>query len=1002
MSIQWAMEWNRRNAQVLVMSAAGLIAACGLSSFAVAQEKPASEEKTEEKEKPEFKPWAEVGKGFEKVVSTADGKGSFYTLWTKAKDGSLLAELPRGFEGQRHFIALTIASGEEYAGLQYGEMYAYWKRIDNRMVLIEPNVDTRSTGDPESKSSVKNLFTDRVVVDVPIVTMGPSGTPVIDMKDLLVGKAGTFFGNRVNGANTRIAVLKKSKAFPENVEIAYEMPTAGGRLQEFHYSISLLKDDPEYKPRVADPRLGYFTTVYRDLGKFTDKEKWVRYINRWKLEKRDAKLAKSPAKEPIVFYIDAAVPVRYREAVRNGVLEWNKAFENVGILNAVEVYQQDESTGAHMDKDPEDVRYNFIRWLSNDQGTAIGPSRVHPLTGQILDADVILTDGWIRYFWVQFNDIMPELMMEGMSPETLAWLESRPQWDPRYRLAEPAQRPMMLANRARRGVTAYGGHAIGRGDPEAARREPGSVLMGQNEFDGLVHRTSQVNGLCLAARGKAFDMATMRLTAELLASDGAFDAMVGNDDKGEKKDEEKEDDKKKKAPELDGIPDWFVQPLLADLVSHEVGHTLGLRHNFKASTQYTLAEINSDAIRGKKTFSASVMDYISPNLAVENGKLVGDVAMKGIGTYDMWVIEYGYTTGDLKDVMKRVGEPGLDYATDEDTSGPDPRARRYDFAKDPIAFARSQMELAKYHRGRLIDKFAKDGESWSRVRRGYEITLGMQVRGLSMMTNWVGGVYVNRDMKGDPGNRPPLEVVPASQQREALKWVIENSFFDDSFGLTPELLSKMTSDKWLDAGGFREAMQENAWPIHDRVGGIQASTMTMLLNPTTVRRVYDNEFLVASDQDALTLNELLDTVGDNIWKELDKGPSGVSVRKPYISSLRRGLQAEYIDRMIDLSMPDSLPGESGRVVSTLVVNKLRAIQKRLEGVVGKDASDKSGLDPYSFAHLAEAKLKIDKALDAQYIYNASDIGGGGMPFFFFGNTPQGAAPQPSPQAPEGR
>ncbi|MFN5944170.1 MAG: zinc-dependent metalloprotease [Phycisphaerae bacterium] len=975
-----------------------LLLAAGSTGFAVAQDAPPAAAQ----EKPDFRPWAEVSKGFTEVES-ADGGKSLYKLWKKDKDHSLIAELPRGWEGQRHFIALTVASGETYAGLQFGEMYVYWKRVNDRLLLIEPNVETRSTGDQESKSSVQNLFTDRVILDIPILTMGPAGQPVIDLRDLFVNRAASFYGARMNGSNTRVATLKVCKSFEENNEISFEMPNREGRLQEFHYSISIIKDNPSYKPRSADARVGYFTTVYRDLGKFTDKEKWVRYINRWHLEKRDPKLAMSPPKEPIVFYLDARIPVRYRQAVREGVLGWNKAFEQVGIQNAIEVYQQDEVTGAHMDKDPENVKYNFIRWLSNDIGTAIGPSRVHPLTGQILDADVVLTDGWIRYFWAQFNEIMPEIVMDGMSPETLAWLETRPQWDPRVRLADPGKRPMILAERARRGIQAWGGHpmAVAKHEQSDLLGQDGGIvidrMMGDQEFDGLVNRTSQVNGLCMAARGKAFDMAMLRLATEVLTNDAAFDeaaglAQDGDNDGGDKaedkaddkKDEKKDAKKKKPAPELDGIPAWFVEPLLRDLVLHEVGHTLGLRHNFKASTQYTIAEINSAQVKGQKPFAASVMDYIGPNMVVENGKLVGDVSMKDIGVYDMWAIEYGYTTGDTKDVLKRVGEPGLDYATDEDTTGPDPRARRYDFGKDPLVWSQQRMELARYHRSRLLDKFIKDGESWSKVRRGYTITLGMQMTGVTTMANWVGGVLVNRDLKGDPGNRKPLTVVPAADQREALKFTIENSFFDESYGLTPELLEYMSSDKWLDAGGFSEAMQENAFPIHDRIGGMQASVMTMLLNPTTVRRVFDNEFRIASGDDAFTLPELFDTIGNETWKELDKGPSGASVRKPYVSSLRRNLQREYIDRMIDLSLPGGSFGEVAKPVSNLATKELRQLVDKITGIIGKDGKDSSGLDPYSYAHLSEAKIRIEKALDAQYIYNADQIGGGGFGDIFFG------------------
>ena len=138
------------------------------------------------------------------------------------------------------------------------------------------------------------------------------------------------------------------------------------------------------------------------------------------------KLRVSPVKNPIIFYIEHTTPVRYRRWVREGILMWNKAYEKIGLANAIEVYYQDAATGSHMEKDPEDARYNFVRWLNNDVGTAIGPSRVNPLTGQILDADIILTDGWIRHYWMQFNEILPSIAMEGFTPETLAWLKEHP------------------------------------------------------------------------------------------------------------------------------------------------------------------------------------------------------------------------------------------------------------------------------------------------------------------------------------------------------------------------------------------------------------------------------------------------------------------------------------------------------------------------------------------------------------------------------------------------
>jgi len=994
-----------------VAAAAALVAACGLATPGMAQEAPAAGEA------PPFKPFAEVSKGYEKVISTADGQ-SFYTLFTRKRDGGMLAELPRGWETQKQFIAMTVASGESYAGLQTGDLYVYWKRFDNRLMLMEPNTGTRSTGDQESKSSIKNLFTDRVILDVPIVCMGPSGQPVVDFKALLAGRIREVFtagggvssrvGRGVLTANASLATIKEAKAFPKNVEITYEMPTTNGRIQAFHYSISSIPDSTGYQPRVADDRVGYFTTVYRDLGKFTDREKWVRYVNRWNLEKRDPKLKMSPPKEPIVFYVDTAVPVRYRTAVREGILRWNKAFEKVGIKDAIEVYQQDEATSQHMDKDPEDVRYNFVRWLSNDEGTAIGPSRTHPLTGQILDADVVLTDGWIRHFWVQYNEIMPELAMENLSAETIAWLDKNPQWDPRVRLADPGERDAIVAARQRRGVLAYGGHPIAMsaaGDQE----QDITRLHGSRPFDGLVGRNSQFNGLCLAAKGKAFDMASMRMTMEILDMEEVAKAygIEANadpeDEKTEKADEQpdgKKKEKKDKKPEydnLDGIPDWFVGPLLADLVTHEVGHTLGLRHNFKASGQFQLEEINSDKVKGKQANTASVMDYTPVNFAIKDGKAVGDFSMIDIGKYDYWAIEYGYTLDDPKKVLEKVGEPGHEYGTDEDVGGPDPLAQRYDFAKNPLEYAKSQMDLARFHRGRLLEKFAKDGESWARVRRGYTITLGMQTRGLSMMAPWIGGAHVNRDHKGDPNGRDPIVVVPAAQQRDALKWVIENAFFDESFGLTPELLQKMTVQKWLDQGGGRDAAEDATWPVHDRIAGIQSSALTMLMNPTTVRRVFDNEYRIKADEDALTLPEMLDTVHAAVWQEVEKNPSGKhTARKPLISSLRRNLQREYVDRMIDLTFPGSGSGEAYKPVSNLAMYKLRTLKDRLARLLDEKGVA-ANLDPYTIAHLTEAKTRIEKALDAGYTLNANSGGGMGGFFMFGQTTPEVQPTQQTPQ-----
>ncbi|MFT5154513.1 MAG: hypothetical protein ACI841_004521, partial [Planctomycetota bacterium] len=332
----------KSSTSLLLLACAGLTASASAAPRLSASQSAPPATAPAPKKKPDFPSFADISKDFKKVVSTVDGKGSLYTLWTREKDGQMLAELPSDYARQKHYIALTNPTGEMFSGLQSGDYYVQWRRFDKRMALIVPNISERSTGDQESKDSTKTTHADSVLLDVPIVCMGPGGQPVIDMDGLLVGKASIFYRS-ANGANSKLATIVKAKAFPENIEIAYEMPVSGGKLKTYHYSISKITANPSYEPREADLRVGYFTTVFKDLGKFQRDDIWNRRINRWHLEKADTSLSMSPPKEAITFYLEHTVPIRYRRYVKEGVLAWNEAFEKIGITDAVVVHYQDKS-----------------------------------------------------------------------------------------------------------------------------------------------------------------------------------------------------------------------------------------------------------------------------------------------------------------------------------------------------------------------------------------------------------------------------------------------------------------------------------------------------------------------------------------------------------------------------------------------------------------------------------------------------------------------------------
>ncbi|MDP7008838.1 MAG: zinc-dependent metalloprotease [Phycisphaerales bacterium] len=892
----------------------------------------------------ELPSFEEVADGYEAVISSVDGQSGMYSLY-RDEDDHLLIEVSPDYEGIPILIAYTISSGIGESGVQIGDVYGFWTRIHDQLVLVQPNLEVKSTGDEQSQSGTARVFTDRVVLDVPILCEGPNGGPVIDGTNLFLHGSSNFFGRQTSGSRTDLATLANAKSFPQNVELTYKLPLSGGQFGTLSYSIRTVEQDTGYQPRIADHRIGYFNTTFKDIGDASDDDPWVRYVTRWHLEKADPSLKMSPPKQPIVFYLEHTIPVRYRRWVRDGVLEWNKAFEQIGIDNAIEVYQQDASTGAHMDKDPEDARYNFILWTNADMGFAIGPSRVDPETGRILDADIVMDEVFVSGWTKAWHRLLPEVAMESFDPRAREWLKTHPNWDPRVRLADPLERKEITQRIARQ--------------PAHPALVTQTEMIGDEEYDGLGNRVSQTNGACMYPTYQAAELSMARLHPDIL---GMLEEDGGD---GEEYDGDM----------LDGVPDWFIGPLLRDVIMHETGHTLGLRHNFKASTVYDMSEMNDQNFE-HEAICGSVMEYSPLNINVEDGPDQGDFTMMTIGPYDYWAIEYGYTTDEesLPEILSRVNEPQLAYSTDEDTFDSDPSSRRFDWGRNPLDYADSQIRLVKQLRETLLDRMVKDGQSWGRARSGYEMLLNRHFGSVSTAADWLSGTINNRARKGDPGDRNPIEEISPDVQRRALAMVLEHSMRDEAWGLNSELLHKMTIEKNWDAGGGRSFMTNSAFPIHSRIGGMQASALSMLLNPSTLGHLYDGELRNDPSIDVLTVAEIIQEVTDEVWSELGALPSSSTNREPAITSLRRNLQNEHLARLIELSLEEDANSPASRTIQSLVRMQLHDILESL-----KDAnSNTNGLDAYTRAHLSDSQTKIEKALDAQFTIGGSGGGGGGF------------------------
>jgi hypothetical protein len=888
------------------------LSALCLAAPVVAQTKPESSPAAEKSE--EKKPAAPAKSKFETVIegmSKADGQGS--PMWNiYHKDQQLLVEIGSSHLN-KNFLVLTsiargISQGMVLGGMSWGfgdDVIWSFKKVGDKLHVVRRNVRFKAApGSPEAKA-VELAYSDSVLYALPIITTGPSGGSLVDMTRIFMSddqQIGRSIGMSFSADRSTWA---KVKAFPKNVELQVAAVYQGTR--EFdtvadprgaqvyvHYSISELTSG-DYKPRVADDRIGYFLTVLKDFSDKKDDEKFVRYINRWNLQKADPNAKLSPPKEPIRFYMEKTVPIALRPHVRAGIEEWNKAFEKLGFDNAIEVLQQKDDD----DWDPEDVRYNTFRWITANAGFAMGPSRVNPMTGQILDADIIFDADFLT------------------------------SWKQQYETFTHADVAALMGGPNDPGLRSFGSLLQQGAGHDHHPREFCSYCQGMQQQMGFA-------AAALVARG---DLA---------------------------------------APNA-GLPEELIAQGLKEVVMHEVGHTLGLRHNFKASSWKSLTDIE-DPVKGLAEGTvASVMDYSPVNIAPKGAKQ-SLYYSQTIGPYDYWAIEYGYKqiSGDeaaeLKKIASRSAEPGLDYATDEDTRGgidSDPLVNRFDLGKDPLEFAKRQMKTSTELLPQVAEKAVAEGDGYQRARQAFGMLFGEYWRTLSFVSRFPGGIYVHRDHKGDPNGRPPFVPVEAAKQREAMKLLSESAF--NFPALPPDLLNLLASTRWSH-WGLREPSRLD-YPVHDQISRFQGRILSQLLSTSTLARLHDSELKIAADADAYTLAEHLRGVVDGIfteWKSPGK-PGDYTNRKPYISSVRRNLQRMAVKELAALVNPPSLGGfviilggsSSGSVpedARTLARMHLADLDKQITALLSTPGLQ---LDDYTKAHLTDCQDRIKKVLDAR-------------------------------------
>jgi hypothetical protein len=391
-------------------------------------------------------------------------------------------------------------------------------------------------------------------------------------------------------------------------------------------------------------------------------------------------------------------------------------------------------------------------------------------------------------------------------------------------------------------------------------------------------------------------------------------------------------------------------------VMHEVGHTLGLRHNFRASTVYPLAKISDPAWSRENGISGSVMDYNPLNIAVK-GESQGAYFEPTIGPYDYWAIEYAYRplpkdteTEELAKIAARgATDPLLAFSSDEEAiAGLDPDASQFDLGSDPLLYLQKRLVISQELWQRLQDRRLKPGESYEVLRRSFEAGFRQFSRAAALSAKYVGGVYYVRDFGGT--SRLPLTPVAPAKQRTALHLIANGMFSADSFRFKPEFLRSMGIDYLnIGYGGGQASRLNPDFSLRSRVVALQTGVLNQLLSDTVLARLLDSEIKVSRADQALTLNELFAALRGSIWSELKTGGS--------IPGPRRDLQREHMRRIATvLTRPaPTTPADA--------VALFREEAKLLSAQI-KSAAGSGNRDSVTRAHLIESANTLDEALKA--------------------------------------
>lgn len=912
------MNWLNRMASLAILTVAGLSLACPTLAQATADTKPAEAAKPKEQEPPKRD---QKALDYEKAIKDLEKVDGPFTVYRRKND--ILLEIPEDKLNQLFYVQVTFDTGisqmaqaGDPLNWMANDVYMF-QREGDEVWLVRPNTKYRWGGGNELAIASERSFPKAILADYRVEQTNP------ETKKILINATALFSGELFNlpmllmiagggqfnldrdksraeavYSNNGATVVRMSQhyASPRGMMAMMENPLAAlfgisnhledSRSLPIKLSYTMWFRDPKssYMPRVSDPRIGYFTNDHFSVDRFFKRDRTERFINRFNLTKKDPSAAVSEPVKPIVWTIDPSIPEQWRPYVKEGILRWNESFDKLGYRNAIQVEDapKNDKNYSHSDGTRNVVRFT----MTPDAAYAVALFRTDPLTGEILNASVTVDANFASFVNTEY--------LYSAIPNTQQ-LNYGTQLARKALLKAPVQTPFSPIQPTPREF------ALNLGRYRAARSEP-------------MARAGWSRPICdFAARKKE----QMALNYRMMQAAG-----------------------------MNINAEQFIGGYLADVVAHEVGHCLGLRHNFVASTVNTTADLGNPAKVAENGVAASVMDYTPTNVVALLQRKPDLLWNKSVGPYDNHAIAYGYVpafgnTPDserfgLSQIASRSGEPGLAYMTDEDADTFNPYVVRFDNGRDPLNYMAMENQSYKNTMTWAIRNLPRQNESYaernvlilnSAMR---QIVSGM---GASM---FIGGVVTNRQFRGDVNERPNLTPVDAASQRQALRMITRDILSMSSLDVPNAVLNSLAMDfNTGDGSGFTA-------PVRTLISGYQQMLLGELMSAAKADMILENEFKAAKGADRYTLSEHYGAILSAVFSEVGTGSS--------ISTLRRELQAFAIDGLLMQAGAEAgMITAEHRAIATDAVDRLKS---RLASARSSDAA--------TTAHLKSLSNKIER------------------------------------------